>query len=243
MGLPKLDVPTYKVIIPSTQKQITIRPFLVKEEKILLTALASEDTDQITDATKQIITNCVITEGFDVDDLELFDLEFLILQLRIHSIGDTTKIRFFPIENSSCPECSKPREVEVKLSDAKVESDPNHTKKIQLTENIGLIMSYPNTKMLSHIEKAKQSDDITEYFKILWGCVDAVFDENSVTSSKDVSPSEGLDFLESLNAEQFLKVEAFFKTMPKLKQTVHIACKSCDFKQDYVIAGLDNFFG
>ena len=243
MGLPKIDVPTYKVVIPSTQKQITIRPFLVKEEKILLTALASEDVEQIADATKQIVANCILTDGVDVDKLEIFDLEFLLLRLRIHSVGETTKIRFLPIKNTECEECAKAREVEVNLNEAKIEKDPNHNKKINLTDTVGLIMSYPKGKLLPKIEIARLSDDVTEYFKILWNCVEAVFDGENITSNKDVSVAEGIEFLESLNSEQFEKIEKFFVTMPKLKQTVKIKCKSCDFEQDYVMSGLDNFFG
>lgn len=243
MGLPKIDVPTYKTTIPSTQKQITIRPFLVKEEKILLTALASEDIEQIAEATKQIVANCIITQGVDVEKLEIFDLEFLILQLRIHSVGEKTKIRFLPIQGSSCKECSKHRDVEIDLREASIEKSPNHTNKIELTDKIGLIMSYPNAKMLPKIEVAKTKDDVSEYFKIIWDCVDAVYDENVITSNKDVSVKEGLDFLESLNSEQFSKIENFFVTMPKLKQTVKIKCKECDFEQNYVMSGLDNFFG
>ena len=113
MALPKIDVQTHEVIVPSTKAVLTIRPFLVKEEKILLTALQSDDPTDIANATKQIVRNCILTEGVDVDKLEIFDFEYLILQLRIHSIGEKTTIRFLPIENSTCEVCSKHREVEV----------------------------------------------------------------------------------------------------------------------------------
>lgn len=242
MGLPKIDVPTHKTVIPSTNKTITIRPFLVKEEKILLTALAGGDAEDIAEATKQIVNNCIVSKGVDVDKLEIFDLEYLILQLRIHSIGEETKIRFLPIENTECKECSKHREVVINLKEATVKNIADHDKKVQLTDNVGVIMKYPNAKILGKIEAAKQSNDLNDFFKVIWLCVDAVYDAESITSTKDVTLEEGLEFLESLNSEQFLKMEKFFETMPKLEQTIQVKCKSCSFEQEYTLSGLDSFF-
>lgn len=242
MALPKIDVPTYTITIPSTQKNITIRPFLVKEEKILLTAMAGEDPEEIANATKQIVNNCIVTPNVDVDKLEMFDLEYIILQLRIYSIGETAKIRFLPIENTECKECAKGREVEINLRDATVVSLDTHNKKIALTDSIGLILNYPTGKLLGKIEAAKVSNNIDDFFKIIWLCVEAVYDGETLTTAKSVSQKEGIEFLESLNSEQFAKIEAFFTSMPKLQQTIHIKCKECSFEQDFVLSGLENFF-
>jgi len=242
MGLPKLDVVTYETYIPSTKEHITIRPFLVKEEKILLTALAGEDAEEIARATKQIVNNCIVTEGVDVERLELYDLEFLILQLRIRSIGETAKIRFMPRQGAECEECKQYREVEINLTEAAVEENPEHQKKIEITEKVGLIMRSPTIKMMGKMEQAKSSTNIQDMFKIIWMCVETVYDGDTLTSSKDVSQKDGIEFLESLNTEQFGKIEKFFTTLPKLKQTVHIKCKTCEFEQDFVLAGLENFF-
>ena len=242
MGLPKIDVPTHETVIPSTKQTITFRPFLVKEEKILLTALAGEDPGEIANATKQIVNNCILTPGVDVDKLELFDLEFLILQLRVRSIGETTKIRFLPRENTTCEECSSNREVEINLTEAQVKNLEGHERKIQLSNDIGVVMKYPTAKMVGKIESAKQSNDINDFFKIVWACVDYVFDTDSTTSSKDVSEAEGLAFLDSLNSKQFNMIEQFFYSMPKLEQTVHIKCSKCSFEQDFVLSGLESFF-
>lgn len=242
MALPKLDIAIYETYVPSTKQVINIRPFLVKEEKILLTALAGQDIEEITKATKQIVNNCIVTEGIDIDKLELYDLEFLILQLRMRSMGETTKIRFMPRQNVECPECKKYREVEINLSEAKIEENPEHTKKIDLTETVGLIMRSPTIKMMSKIEQAKNSSNLQELFKIIWMCVESVYDGDAMTSSKDVNQKDGIEFLENLNTEQFAKIEKFFVTLPKLKQTVPVKCATCDFEQDFVLVGLESFF-
>lgn len=242
MALPKIDVPTHEIVVPSTQKTITIRPFLVKEEKILLTALQSEDTQDIANATKQIVRNCIITPNFDVDKLEIFDFEYLILQLRIHSIGETTKIRFLPIENTTCPECAKAREVEVNLKDAKVENLNNIEQKIQITDKIGISMKYPTAKVFALLEAAKNSNDLNLIFKLIWTCVQYVYDEDSITNARDVTEKEGIEFLESLNTETFKKIEVFLSNMPKVQQTINVKCSNCSFEQDYVLSGLNDFF-
>lgn len=242
MNLPKIEVATHQTVIPSTKKEITIRPFLVKEQKILLTAITGEDPEDIANATKQVVHNCIVTPGVDVDKLEIFDLEYIILQLRIISIGETTKIRFLPRENAPCEECKKHREVEINLREASVDVSNLPDKKIQLTDKIGIMVKYPNTKMLGKIETAKKSTDASAFFNIIWACIECVFDEDKVISTKDVSVKEGLDFLESLNSEQFTKIETFLASMPKLRQNLHIKCKTCEFEQDFVLTGLENFF-
>jgi hypothetical protein len=242
MGLPKIDVPTHTVIIPSTQKTITIRPFLVKEEKILLTAMESGDTDDIANATKQIVSNCIVTPGVEVDKLEIFDFEYLILQLRIFSIGETTKIRFLPVQNTTCPECAKHREVEVNLKNAKVEHIDSVDKKVKLTDTVGLQLKYPTAKHFALLQAAKTKNDLTNIFKLIWACVDFVYDADSITSAKDVSTQEGIEFLENLSGDQFKSIETFLANMPKLEQKISIKCSQCSFQQDYVLSGLEDFF-
>lgn len=242
MALPKIDVPTYQVTIPSTKKAVTIRPFLVKEEKILLTAMQGEDSEEIANATKQIVSNCIVSKDVDVDKLEIFDFEYLILQLRIHSIGDTTTIKFLPIEDSECSECSSTREVVINLKDAKVENISDTQKKIKITDTIGLGLKYPTAKAFTLFELARRKNDIDNIFKVIWTCVDYVYDADTITSSKDVSLKEGVEFLENLSTETFKEIESFLSSIPKLKQTVHVKCSKCSFEQDYVLSGLDDFF-
>lgn len=243
MSLPKLDVAIHDTIIPSTKKKLKIRPFLVKEQKILLTAMTGNNTEDMTNAIKQIVNNCVVTPGFDVDKLELFDLEYLMLQLRIISVGETTKLRFLPREGVTCSECSTHREVSINLKEVNVDFSSSKDKKIELTENIGLIMRYPSTKTLNKLEKTSNSTNIDDIFGIIWSCIESIYDSEKLTSSKDVSNKESMEFLESLNGQQFAKIEEFISSIPKLKHKIHIKCSECDFEQDYIIEGLDNFFG
>lgn len=243
MALPKLDTPIYTVVIPSTKQSLEIRPFLVKEEKILLMALQGGDAEDMTRATKQIINNCIVTPNFDIDTLEMYDVEYILLQLRINSIGETSKIKFLAREGSDCPECSKERIVEIDLRNAKILYDDKHTKKVQLTPTVGLIMKYPNVKMLDSLEQARTSKSVDELFKIIWGCVETVFDSDKLNKASEVPIEEGVAFLESLSSQQFAQIEVFFATMPKLKQVIHINCGGCLFSQDYTLEGLEAFFG
>jgi hypothetical protein len=219
-----------------------IRPFLVKEEKILLTALTSGDPTDIIHATKQVVHNCIITQGVDVEKLPVYDLEYLILQLRIMSIGNTIKIQFSPIENTECEECKKGREVEVDISEAKVVFDSAHENRIQLTDEIGIVLKDPSAKIMN-VLGATDKKEISDMFKIIWSCVDYVYDSQSQTSAKDVSEKEGIEFLESLNTQQFSKIDNFFKTLPKLQLPIEIKCENCGFHDTYTLEKLESFFG
>jgi hypothetical protein len=243
MPLPKIETPTSEIAVPSTQEIIEIRPFLVKEEKILLMALQSGEAADIAKATKQIVNNCVITPGFDLNKLELYDLEYILLQLRICSIGEIAKIKFLARENTDCPECSKPRVVEINLKEAKIQSKEGHSKTIKLTDTIGVIMKYPNTKMLESLEGAKTSRNLDTLFKVIWDCVDCIFEDETISKASEVSFEKGIEFLESLRSEQFAKLEHFFVTMPKLSQKLDVKCEICSFHQTYDLEGLESFFG
>lgn len=239
MPLPKIDVITYVTTIPSTKEEIRIRPFTVKEQKILLTAAAGNDALEMSLAIKQVINNCTITQGIDVDKLEVFDLEYLMLQLRIISVGETTKIAFSPIEKTDCEECKKVKEIELNLKDVKVNFISDVNNKIALTEDVGVIMKYPNHKSLAVFSKYSSAPNAE--LKLLWSCVESVYDSSSMTSTKDVTEQEALEFLESLTTQQFSKLEAFIETMPKLSHEVVIKCDSCGLTQSHILQGLDSF--
>ena len=243
MALPKIDVPTQTIILPSTNTELSIRPFLVKEEKILLTALQGGEVKDIVHATKQVVQNCVLNSGFDVDKLPMYDLEYLILQLRIMSVGNTVTLKFSPIQESECAECKRARDVEVDLGKATVVFDKKHKNKIELTDKVGVILRDPDAKIMEAFERTSQSTDLSDLFKLIWLCVESVYDESTLTSAKDVSEKEGVDFLESLNAQQFSKVDHFFKTLPKLTLPVEISCSTCGFKETHTLEKLESFFG
>lgn len=243
MALPKIDVPTQVITLPSDKRELVVRPFLVKEEKILLTAIQGGESKDIVHATKQVIGNCVLNKDFDVDKLPMYDLEYLILQLRIMSIGNTLELKVSPIENSKCEECKRGRDIEVDLATAEVVFDKNHNNKIELTDKIGLVMRDPNAKLMEIFDRTSQSNSADDLFKLIWTCVESVYDEGAVTSSKDVSEKEGIEFLESLNAQQFNKIDIFFKTLPKLTLPVKIKCTKCDYEDVQILEKLENFFG
>lgn len=243
MPLPRIDVPTQHITLPSTGKEIIIRPFLVKEEKILLTALASEEGKEIVNATKQIVTNCVLSNDFDVDVLPIYDLEFLIIKLRAISIGEKLALRFLPLKNTECEECKQSREVEVDISKVEVLFPEGHEKKIELTDTIGLILKDPEAKNMNEFEQAKSSKNVDDLLKIIWKCVEYVYDKDIITSPKDVTAEEGLAFLESLKSEQFKKIDKFFQTVPRLHLKVPIKCSSCDYSDEYILEKLEDFFG
>ena len=243
MPLPRIDVPTQHITLPSTGKEIIIRPFLVKEEKILLTALAAEEGKEIVNATKQIVTNCVLSSDFDVDSLPIYDLEYLIIKLRAISIGEKLSLRFLPLKNTECEECKKSREVEVDISRVEVLFPEGHEKKIELTDTVGLVLKDPEAKHMNELEVAKTSKNVDDLLKIIWKCVEYVYDKDVITSPKDVTTEEGLAFLESLKSEQFKKIDNFFQTIPRLHLKVPIKCSSCDYSDEYILEKLEDFFG
>jgi hypothetical protein len=243
MALPRIDVPTQHITLPSTGREIIIRPFLVKEEKILLTALASDDVKEIVNATKQIVTNCVLSSDFDVESLPIYDLEFLIIRLRAISIGEKLSLRFLPLKNTECEECKKHRSVEVDISKVEVVFPEGHEKKIELTDSVGLVLKDPEAKNMNEFESAKKSQNVDDLLKIIWKCVEYVYDKDVITSPKDVTVEEGLAFLESLKATQFKKIDTFFQTVPRLHLKVPIKCSSCNYSDEYTLEKLEDFFG
>lgn len=246
MSLPKIDVPTYQLIIPSTKQNVTYRPFLVKEEKILLMALSGDKPDplEMLRAVKQIVNNCILTPDLDVDKLYQYDLEYIFLQLRIRSQGQKLSLRFEPIKNSTCEECQKQRVVETDLTEAEVIFNPEHNDKIMLTESLGMKMKAPSLQVMTNLSKIGNSSEVVveEYMKMIWECVDFVFDKEKMYKARDYKPEEGIAFLEELNQEQFAEIEKFFRTLPKLKLDVKVKCSKCTFEDVYPIVGLENFF-
>lgn len=247
MTLPKVSVPTYETELPSTKKKITFRPFLVREEKILLLPLSADvpDPTEIARATKQVIGNCILTPGVDIEALTFFDIEHIMLQLRIKSQGETLQIKFSPVKDSACPDCMKPRTVDVNLSEVKVSSSPDHKCKLELQSSpaiLGIVMKYPTLETIGTYEKSNASQDLSEIFNVIWECVDYVYDADKTYKASEYSNQEGAEFIESLNDDQFKQIREFFETMPMLRHTVHLKCAKCDFHTDYELKGYQSFF-
>ena len=248
MGLPTIAVPEYTLIIPSTKKEVKYRPFLVKEEKILLLAMESEKTEEIINATKTIITNCVFGD-IDVEEMPTFDVEYIFLQLRGKAKGEVIDLKY------KCPKCELEIPIAINIDDIKViEKNKEHTKDIKLTEELGVMMKYPNLSLQTKIaQSADGKPEIEGLFETMTACIDYIYDKESTYPSKDHTDQEMITFLESLTDEQFQKLSKFFETSPALRHNVELHCKhkvkgkgkekkECGYKEKITLEGLNSFF-
>lgn len=235
MPLPKLVSPTYELELPSTGQLIKFRPFLVKEEKILLIAMESEDEKQITNAIKTILKNCVLSK-VKIDELALFDIEYLFLNIRGKSVGEEINLRLL------CPDDNETyTDVSVQIDDIQVTKSEDHDRNIKLNDTVGMVMKYPNLDMFikNNFGAGSEIDDV---FEIASTCIEQIYEGEDVYEVKNFTKKEVTDFLESLNTEQFLMIQKFFETMPKLKHTVAVHNPNTGVTSDVVIEGLANFF-
>jgi hypothetical protein len=241
MALPKLNVPVYEAILPSTEKVIKYRPFLVKEEKILLTAMESEDDKVINDSIKQILRNC-IQGNLDLDSLPTFDIEFLFLRLRAKSVGEkiTVGLKPFPCVQNKGELCKFSTEVEINLEEVKVKKDENHTSKIMIDNTIGIMMGYPDISVLN---TAKNKSETEAGMDVIKKCISMIFTSEETHEKGSFTDGDLDEFIDSLNSEQFGKIKQFFDTIPKLSHTVKYTCKTCGEEKETTIEGLNSFFG
>tara|TARA_Y100000310_G_scaffold332047_1_gene406841 strand:+ start:12361 stop:13059 length:699 start_codon:yes stop_codon:yes gene_type:complete len=232
MVLPKIDIPTFELTIPSTNEKVTYRPFLVKEEKILLMASSVGEPAEIVRALKQIITNCVISD-INVDALATFDLEYIFLQLRKTSIGETVDVSF----NPECG-CETKIESSIDIDDIEIQHTEGHTDNIVLIENplLGMKMKYPSMDILDSLDTTDQK----LMFDIIKSCIKHVYDENEVYA--DYEDNELDEWLDSLNRNQLEKIQTFFDTMPRLSHDIQYKCSKCEKEQTITLQGLKSFF-
>ncbi len=237
MALPKVALPTYELEVPSNGKKIKYRPFVVKEEKLLLLALESEDDKQIEEATKNLLKGCIQTR-IKLDDLAIFDLEYIFLQIRAVSVGEVVEMLLT---------CSDDGETQVKynldLTQVQVFKPEGHSNKIMLSDSMGLIMKYPAFEefvKISIMGKNANSDDIID---IMAKCVDQIFDGEDVYDSSTTSKKEFVEFIEGLTNKQFEDVQKFFEEAPVLKHEISLTNPNTGVENSVVIQGLSNFFG
>ena len=244
MTLPRIAVPKYTLTIPSTGKQVSYRPFLVKEEKILLIAMESDDEIQMTSAIQDIIGNCVY-DDLDVKSMPMFDIEYIFLQLRAKSKGEIIDLSF------DCGKCEKPITIQIDLTKIETTRTEGHDTKIPLSDDIGVIMKYPSMEIQSIIKK--ENTDVENIFSTIISCIDSIWDKESVYATKDHTQQEINDFLESLPDDSFTKIQKFFDTVPVLKHEFELKCTSkngkgkkatiCGWKETKTLEGLGSFFG
>lgn len=246
MSLPKLATPLYEVVCPSGLK-VSFRPFLVKEEKLLMIAMQSDETATILNSAKMVLENCVGSiSGIDIDKLPLFDVEFLFLNLRARSIGEVVPLKYrcnqtVTDANTGLPVvCGTVSEYDVNLLDIKPTFRPGHAKYIQLTEGIGITMRYPTFKSFRGI--AKKDLPANEAFDFLVECIESINDADHVVLTKDVTSEEVSAFIDDMSKQQVEKMDAFFDTMPKIEKAIQFKCPKCLYEEEIVVKGLDNFF-
>lgn len=237
MSLPKIAVPIYNLTLPSNGKEIKYRPFIVREEKILLLAVESQDVKQISNAVKQIITNCVETKGIKVEQLPSFDIEYLFLNIRGKSVGEELELKIF------CPDDGETEvKVNVNINDVKVLKNPDHVNKIQLVDNTFLEFKYPSLDQFIKNNFNPENINIDESFELIIDCIDRLYIEDGVYEHNDFTRKEWLEFLEQLTTASFSKVQTFFETMPKLSHTIEVTNPKTKVKSKVVLEGLGDFF-
>jgi len=236
MSLPKINTPEYKLRIPSTDEELTYRPFLVKEEKILLIAQETGDEAAQYTAIQNLIKSCV-TEELAVDKLPMFDLEYIFLNIRAKSVGEIAKLKII------CPDDKKTTvDVDVDLTKIVVEMDETHNPKIQLTDEIGVLMSYPTMGMVEEHAVTGTDDPTGQLFKMVSECMYQIWEGEEVHDAQDYTDKERLDFLESLNHEQFEQIQTFFSTMPTLKHEIEVTNPQTNVKSTVTLQGIQSFF-
>ena len=241
MPLPTLTTPTYELKLPSTGKKIKYRPFLVKEEKILIIALETRDQNEMTNAVKDVLKKCILTRGVKVDNLPTFDIEFIFLNIRAKSIGEDIKLTV------TCPD---DRETQVSttiyVDEIQVVKPKDHTTDIILEKDLTLRMKYPSLNQFieSNFDVNDSSEDVVDKtFQVVADCIDTVFNKEESWDSTDYSPQERLDFIKQLSSKQYKEVERFFATMPKLSHTIEVVNPNTKKKSSIVLEGLADFFG
>jgi hypothetical protein len=232
MSLPKISVPSYTLIIPSTGKKIQYRPFLTKEEKILLIALESEDDEQIITSIKNIITSCVNTE-INVSDLSIFDIEYIFLNLRARSVGEIIELKI------TCPDDDTTQvNVKINIDDIKVEKNPKHSSEIKINEDILIKMKYPNIDTL-----LEDHENVDETIDVIAKCISKIITKDNEYDCNLVSKEELLEFVDTLPVNSFKEIQKFFSSIPKLKHTIKVKNPNTQVVSEVTISGVYNFFG
>ena len=236
MALPKLNTPTYELEVPSTDEKIKYRPFLVKEEKILLMAMESKENAQIINAVKDIVSSCTF-EKLNVATMPMFDMEYIFLQIRAKSVGEVSKLKIL------CPDDKKTyANAEVDLTEVEVQVDDNHTNKIELTDDMGMIMTYPTID--SFTDSGIQTINANNMLDVIGTCILQIYEQKGekVYQAKDQTKKELTEFIESMNSNQFKKLQSFFDTMPKLTHTIKVKNPKTKKTSDVKLTGLNDFF-
>ena len=238
MPLPKISTPTYELVLPSSGKKVKYRPFLVKEEKILIMALESEDTKQITSAIKSVLSDCILSRGIKIDKLATFDIEYLFLNVRGKSVGETVEV------NVTCPDDGQTKvEMEIDIDSIKIQKDSSHSNIIKLDDSLSVQMNYPSLDQFIETNfDTSNNSQVDESLNVIMSCIKQVYNEEEAWEASNCTKKELRDFVESMNSKQFKQVENFFETMPKLSHKVKVMNPNTKVESEVVIEGLASFF-
>lgn len=241
MALPKIDVPTYEITLPVSKKKIKYRPFLVKEQRNLLMAMESDDSSSVHSAIRDILYNCTLTEGVDIEKLPIIDVEYYFINLRAKSVGEVVESKYRCNNIVNDKECNNLMENNTNLLDVNVEMDESVSPEIQLTETLTIKMKYPEFGIIK--DSINLENDTAVTFNMLARCVEYIYDGEQFYYGSETPIEEMVEFIEMLGQQQFTKIETFFNSLPKLKQQIKMTCGKCGFNHVIAVEGLESFFG
>ena len=238
MPLPKINTPTYELTLPSTGKKIKYRPFLVREEKILIMALEGENNEEITNAIIQILSDCILTKGVNVSKLATFDIEYLFLNVRAKSVGETVEV------NVTCPDDNKTSvQMEINIDSIKVQKTKGHKNIIKLDDQYSMKLKYPSMdEFIDSNFESNQESDVNKSLNMITSCIEMIYDEEESWNASDSTQQELEEFIEQLNSKQFKSIEKFFETMPKLSHKIKVTNPATGVESEVVLEGLASFF-
>ena len=239
MPLPKINTPTFELVLPSNNKKVKYRPFLVREEKILVMALESEDMNQITNSIIEILNDCILTKGIDVSKLATFDIEYLFLNIRAKSVGESVEV------NVTCPDDNKTTvELYIDLDEIKVKKNRKHKDVIKLDDTLSMKLKYPSMQQFvdNNFEVFGTNDSVDKSLGMITNCIDMIYNEEESWDATESSKDELVEFIEQLNTKQFKEVEKFFETMPKLSHKIKVKNPKTEVESEVVLEGLASFF-
>lgn len=242
--LPKIDVPIFDVKLFSTDKKVRFRPFTVKEEKLFLITNESDDPSSSITTIKQVLNNCIL-DDIDIDDLPLFDIELLFLNLRARSIGEMVTLNYkcnnvIGNEEGKEHKCGNQVGIELNVLTISPVVDETHSKKIEINSKLGMVMKYPRMDV---IKDSKSEENIDSVIDMIANCIDYIYDEDAIYYAKDSTKEELVDFLETLQSKDLENIKVFFDTMPKMKKTLDFKCGKCEYEEKIEVEGIQNFFG
>lgn len=239
MPLPKIATPTYELELPSTGETIKYRPFLVKEEKLLVLALESENMKEITTAIKTVIKNCIQSKNIKVENLPTFDIEYLFLNIRGKSVGEEIEVNLIAPDDEETPVL-----VKILIDDIKVKKNEEHSKQIKIDDHLMMEMKYPSLdQFIKSNFDFNANNSMDQSFDLIASCIDKIYNEEEVWDSSDVTKKELAEFLDQMNSQQFKQIEKFFETMPKLSHEVKLTNPNTKVESTVVLEGLSSFFG